>query len=255
MLPSGKWGMGFMLKKPGMSGLAMGSPSAFDMPARTSHGDVAATFGELAGSFANRSVQLSLKRGFDIAMATILLTVLSPFLLLVAIAIRIDSPGPVMFTQVRWGKDLTKFRVYKFRTMHEDLCDPTGVRQTVRGDSRVTRTGRFLRRMNFDELPQLLNVIKGDMSLVGPRCHPVGMLAAGVPYEKLVPSYHQRHTMRPGVTGLAQMNGLRGPTVCAAKARARIDQDLHYVRNFNLLLDLKIILGTAWRQVIAGGGF
>jgi lipopolysaccharide/colanic/teichoic acid biosynthesis glycosyltransferase len=245
-----------MLKKSGESWAAIASPQlrGFDIAGAGNSG-FAGSLGDVARSLGERSVQLSLKRGFDIAVASLLLIVLSPFLLLMAITIKIDSPGPVFFTQIRWGKNLTRFRVYKFRTMREDLCDPTGVRQTVMGDVRVTRTGSFMRRMNFDELPQLLNVIKGDMSLVGPRCHPVGMLAAGMPYEKLVPGYHQRHAMRPGVTGLAQMNGLRGPTICPVQARARIDHDLEYVRNFNLLMDLKIIWGTACRQMLGGDGF
>ncbi|MFB9912239.1 sugar transferase [Rhizobium paknamense] len=195
------------------------------------------------------------KRALDILVAFLALLALLPLLLLIALLIRLDSPGPALFRQVRWGKDQTKIRIYKFRTMYVDCCDPSGVRQTVAQDPRVTRLGALLRRTNIDELPQLLNVLLGDMSLVGPRCHAIGMLAAGVPYETLVPDYHRRHAMRPGITGLAQMRGLRGPTDRAARARARIASDLYYVENFSFWLDLKIILGTLKAELFNGGGF
>lgn len=138
--------------------------------------------------------------------------------------------------------------------MHKELEDVTGVAQTVVNDPRVTRIGALIRRTNIDELPQLINVLKGDMSLVGPRCHAVGMLAARVPYEHLVPDYHRRHRMKPGLTGLAQMRGLRGPTDRPAKARARIACDLFYVESFSLLLDLHILWGTLVYEVRGGRG-
>ena len=119
----------------------------------------------------------------------------------------------------------------------------------------MTRVGHWLRRTSLDELPQLVNVLKGDMSLVGPRCHAIGMRAAGKLYEELVPDYHERHLVRPGITGLAQMRGLRGPTVLASKSRARIACDIHYVDNFSLLLDLKIIAGTIRSELFGGSGF
>jgi polysaccharide biosynthesis protein PslA len=125
----------------------------------------------------------------------------------------------------------------------------------VKNDPRVTRVGAFLRRSNIDELPQLLNVLKGDMSVVGPRCHAIGMRAGGMLYEELVPEYHHRHAMRPGITGLAQMRGLRGPTDRPAKARARIASDLHYVENFSLLMDIRIIIGTLISELNGGKGF
>ena len=138
--------------------------------------------------------------------------------------------------------------------MRLEHCDPTGVNQTIERDPRITRIGRFIRRTNIDELPQLFNVVKGDMSLVGPRCHPLGMLAAGVIYENLVANYHERHVMRPGITGLAQARGLRGPTTRPAKARARIAADIHYVENFSLWLDLKIIYWTLLSEIRGGTG-
>lgn len=199
--------------------------------------------------------QLYIKRMFDIFMSASALIVLAPLLLTVSVLIKMDSDGPVLFRQNRWGKGCVRIGVYKFRSMYLDRCDQSGIAQTVQDDPRVTRVGRIIRRLNIDELPQLLNVLRGDMSLVGPRCHAVGMLAAGVPYEELVPDYHDRHTMRPGMTGLAQMRGLRGPTDRASKARARIVCDLYYVKNFSLWLDLSIIVGTIYSELKGGKGF
>jgi len=197
----------------------------------------------------------SVKRLLDVAVSAICLIVLAPLFLVVGLAIVLDSKGPVFFCQTRWGRAGKKIDVYKFRSMVADECDLSGVRQTVIDDPRVTAVGRFLRRTNIDELPQLFNVLKGEMSLVGPRCHVVGMKAAGIPYEQLVPRYHDRHLMRPGITGLAQMRGLRGPTESASRAKARIASDLHYVENFSLLLDLKIIVGTIRNEIFGGTGF
>ena len=191
----------------------------------------------------------------DILISGASLLILIPLFLLIAALIKIESRGPVLFTQQRWGMGGKKIKVYKFRSMRTDLGDPSGVQQTVRNDPRITPFGAFLRKSNFDELPQLLNVLKGDMSLVGPRCHAIGMKAAGVQYEELVPTYHERHKMRPGITGLAQMRGLRGPTVSPSKSRARIACDIHYVNNFSLLLDIKIALGTIRHEMFRGTGF
>lgn len=202
-----------------------------------------------------RTVQLALKRAFDIAASATALLMLTPLFLIVALMIRLDSPGKALFCQERWGKDCKRIRVYKFRSMRTDMLDVTGVRQTVKGDPRITRVGAILRKTNIDELPQLLNVLKGDMSLVGPRCHVIGMLAAGIPYEELVPGYHQRHVMRPGLTGLAQMRGLRGPTDRPGKARARIASDLYYIQNFSFWLDMRIIFGTIISELRGGKGF
>jgi polysaccharide biosynthesis protein PslA len=218
-------------------------------------GDVSAQ-----GRFENRSpaskaLHLSLKRCLDIAVSLSALIVLAPLLLLVALIIRLESRGPVLFKQARWGQGCKPIRVYKFRSMYTDRCDPSGVNQTVKDDPRITRMGRIIRRTNIDELPQLLNVLRGEMSLVGPRCHAIGMLAAGVPYEDLVRQYHRRHLLKPGITGLAQMRGLRGPTDRPSKARARIACDLYYVENFSIWLDLKIIIGTIRSELTGGQGF
>jgi Sugar transferases involved in lipopolysaccharide synthesis len=199
--------------------------------------------------------QLALKRTIDIVISLVALVALLPLLLAVSILIRLDSPGPVLFTQVRWGKDCRKIRIYKFRSMQVESCDQTGVAQTRPNDPRITRIGAVIRRTNIDELPQLLNVLKGDMSLVGPRCHAIGMLAAGIPYEDLVPDYHRRHSVKPGMTGLAQMRGLRGPTDRAGKARARIACDLYYIQHFSILLDLRIMIGTLLNELRGGKGF
>lgn len=194
------------------------------------------------------------KRVLDVSVAAVALIVLAPVLLLIALLIKLDSPGPIFFGQRRWGKDKSVIEVYKFRSMAIDRCDPTGVEQTIDNDPRVTRLGRVLRRTNIDELPQLWNILKGDMSLVGPRCHAIGMKACGMLYEDLVPSYHRRHGVRPGLTGLAQMRGLRGPTDTAFKARARVRADLFYIENFSLLLDLRIIMGTIRNEITGGTG-
>ncbi|TQN56572.1 sugar transferase [Agrobacterium tumefaciens] len=199
--------------------------------------------------------QFALKRTIDIAGASIALVALAPVLLTVAVLVKFDSKGPVLFSQVRWGMNGRKIRVYKFRSMRTELGDATGVAQTVKNDPRITRIGAVLRRTNIDELPQLINVLKGDMSLVGPRCHAIGMLAAGRLYEDLVPHYHMRHRVRPGITGLAQMRGLRGPTDRSDKARARIVSDLYYVENFSVWLDIKIMVGTVISELRGGKGF
>ncbi|WP_353646649.1 sugar transferase [Mesorhizobium sp. WSM2239] len=207
---------------------------------------------EIVGSWKRRA-NLAAKRLIDIALSSVALTVLSPALLLLMIIIRIESHGSPIFTQMRWGRNMSTFRVYKFRTMYVDKCDPVGVDQTAVGDCRVTRTGAILRRINIDELPQLINVLKGDMSLVGPRCHPIGMLAGGMAYEELVRSYHLRHEMRPGITGLAQVNGYRGPTTDPILAIGRIQYDLEYIRNFSVWMDLKIIFITLQKEIRFGG--
>ena len=234
-----------------MVSLDMLRAEATDLPSPVDSGAAHDVFSIDAG----QSWQLVCKRGFDILVSSMALFILAPLLLTVAAMIRLDSRGPALFHQVRWGKDCQKIKIYKFRSMFSDRGDISGVAQTVVNDPRVTRVGRIIRRLNIDELPQLLNVLKGDMSLVGPRCHAGGMLAAGVPYEHLVPEYHQRHVMRPGITGLAKMRGLRGPTDRASKAKARVASDLHYIANFSLRLDLMIIIGTIHSELRGGKGF
>lgn len=139
--------------------------------------------------------------------------------------------------------------------MFTDLCDSSGVAQTTKDDPRVTRIGRILRRTNLDEIPQLLNVLKGDMSLIGPRPHVPNMIAAGVPYEQLVENYDRRHEMRPGLTGLAQSHGLRGPTTEVEPSVMRIQRDLEYIRDFSLWMDAKILVRTVVNEFRCGQGF
>ncbi len=208
-----------------------------------------------SGHYQRRKLQLALKRLFDIAISFGALAALSPLFLVIAILIRLDSPGPVFFSQVRWGRNGTKINIFKFRSMRNDLGDKSGVKQTVENDPRITKIGAFLRRTNIDELPQLFNVLRGDMSLIGPRCHAVGMLASGMLFEELVPEYHQRHVMRPGLSGLAQIRGWRGPTTRRGEARARIMCDLYYVSNYSFMLDMQILFATLRSEVGRGTGF
>src|SRR2546429_8834482 len=195
------------------------------------------------------------KRLFDLVVASAALLFFAPLLIVVAIAIKVTSRGPVLFVQRRYGYRNRSFKIYKFRTMRTDAGDVRGVRQTVHGDSRVTRIGRILRKTSLDEIRQLLNVIKGDMSLVGPRPHVPGMLAAQLAYEDLVPYYFQRHSARPGITGLAQVSGCRGSTVEPNRAISRIDYDLHYIEKWSLSMDIMIIVRTIRREFLSGSGF
>jgi exopolysaccharide biosynthesis polyprenyl glycosylphosphotransferase len=202
----------------------------------------------------HESDRMRLKRVFDLVGAGVALLFLGPLFIAIAIAIKLTSPGPVLFTQPRYGYRNHRFRIYKFRTMYTHLSDRAGTRQASQGDPRVTSIGRILRRTSLDELPQLLNVIKGDMSLVGPRPHVPGMLAAGMLYEELVPYYFQRHTVRPGITGLAQVNGCRGSTMQAQDAIVRVDHDLEYIENWSIWLDIRILLLTCRREFLSGTG-
>jgi len=195
------------------------------------------------------------KRIFDIVAASAALLLFSPLLVAVAIAIKVTSPGSVLFFQYRYGYRNRYFKIYKFRSMRSDVCDPRGVKQAVLGDARITPIGKILRKTSFDEIPQLINVIKGDMSLVGPRPHVPGMLAADLPYEDLVPYYFQRHTARPGITGLAQVSGCRGSTIEPNRAISRIDYDLDYIEKWSLRMDIKIIARTIRKEFLSGTGF
>jgi exopolysaccharide biosynthesis polyprenyl glycosylphosphotransferase len=195
------------------------------------------------------------KRLFDIAVASAVLLFFAPLLIAVAIAIKVTSPGPILFHQYRYGYRNRFFKIYKFRSMRTDAGDVAGVKQTVEGDSRVTRVGKFLRKTSLDEIPQLFNVLKGDMSLVGPRPHVPGMLAANVPYEDLVPYYFQRHSARPGITGLAQVSGCRGSTVEPTRAISRIDYDLDYIEKWSIRMDIMILVRTVRSEFLSGSGF
>lgn len=198
--------------------------------------------------------QLAAKRLLDILLVVCALVTLAPMLLGVAVAVMLTSRGPVLFRQARVGYRGKPFMILKFRTMYVDACDASGISQATQGDRRVTPLGRFLRRTSIDELPQLINVLMGDMSLVGPRPHVAGMLAGGREFDQLVPYYDMRHMMRPGLTGWAQANGLRGPTLDADIAIRRVDHDIAYIQNYSVLLDIKIIFITLWREFLSGKG-
>jgi putative colanic acid biosynthesis UDP-glucose lipid carrier transferase len=182
----------------------------------------------------------ALKRVTDIVFATLMLIVAAPIMLLIAIAIKLDSPGSILFRQDRYGLDGERIVVYKFRTM--SVCE-NGDRivQAKRNDARVTRVGRWLRRTSLDELPQLINVLQGRMSLVGPRPHAV---AHNEEYRKQISGYMVRHKITPGITGLAQVNGCRGETSSVDDMRRRVQYDLEYLRHWCWLLDIKIMLRT-----------
>jgi exopolysaccharide biosynthesis polyprenyl glycosylphosphotransferase len=201
-----------------------------------------------------RRWQMAAKRVMDVVLAGLALVALMPLFAIVALLIKLSSKGPVLFRQEREGIDGKPFDVFKFRSMRVEDCDFSGVLQTSKDDPRCTPIGRFIRRTSVDELPQLFNVLRGDMSLVGPRPHVAGMLAAGVPYRTLVPFYDARLSMRPGLTGWAQANGLRGSTVSVTASRARIEHDVAYVQNFSLWLDIKIILMTIRTEFFGGTG-
>jgi lipopolysaccharide/colanic/teichoic acid biosynthesis glycosyltransferase len=194
------------------------------------------------------------KRLFDISGAIAGLLFLLPVFITIAVAIKLTSKGPVFFRQYRYGYRNRLFKIYKFRTMYVSLGDKSGRQQTVAGDARVTALGRILRNTSLDEIPQLINVVKGEMSLVGPRPHVPGMLAAGVLYEDLVPYYFQRHAVRPGITGLAQVSGCRGSTEDAESAITRVDFDLDYIERRSLHLDIGIIVRTVRKEFLAGSG-
>jgi polysaccharide biosynthesis protein PslA len=196
----------------------------------------------------------AMKRIFDLVGASLALLFFAPLLIAIALAIKATSSGPVFFRQARYGQRNRLFRIYKFRTMYAHLGDAAGVRQAVNNDDRVTPVGRFLRQTSLDELPQLFNVLKGEMSLVGPRPHVPGMLAGGMVYEDLVPYYFQRHMVRPGITGLAQVSGCRGSTAHRASAIARIDLDLDYIVIWSHRLDLRIIGRTIVTEFLSGNG-
>jgi lipopolysaccharide/colanic/teichoic acid biosynthesis glycosyltransferase len=178
----------------------------------------------------------------------------APLFFGIMIAIKATSRGPVFFRQYRHGYRNRLFKIYKFRTMRVADGDPAGIRQTVRDDPRITVVGRMLRRTSLDEIPQLINVIKGDMSLVGPRPHVPGMLAADVRYEELVPYYFQRHIARPGITGLAQVSGCRGSTAEPDLAIKRIDYDLDYIEKWSFQMDVELLLRTVRREFLSGSG-
>ncbi len=189
-----------------------------------------------------RGLNGMLKRASDIVFCVLILALLSPLLLIIALGVKLTSPGPVIFRQRRYGLDGKEIIVYKFRTMTVTEDDAV-VRQATRGDARVTPFGAFLRKTWLDELPQFVNVLQGRMSVVGPRPHAV---VHNETYRKLIKGYMMRHKVRPGITGWAQVNGLRGETETVEKMKARIEYDLNYLRHWSLQLDSYIIAKTVW---------
>ncbi|MEO3693514.1 undecaprenyl-phosphate glucose phosphotransferase [Roseateles paludis] len=181
-----------------------------------------------------------MKRISDIVLASIILVLISPLLVLVAIGVKLSSPGPIIFKQRRNGLDGEEIEVYKFRSMRTMDNGPV-VKQATKDDPRITRFGAFIRRTSLDELPQFINVLQGRMSIVGPRPHAV---AHNEEYRQLIKAYMVRHKVRPGITGWAQVNGLRGETDTLDKMRARVEYDLEYLRNWSIALDLQIIMRT-----------
>lgn len=184
------------------------------------------------------------KRVFDIVAGLGLLAVLSPLLIATAILIKLDSPGPILFRQVRSGQFGRKFSIYKFRSLHVDRADVEATTLVTPGDSRVSRVGRVIRKYSIDELPQLFNVLRGEMSLVGPRPHAPKAKADGQLYAEAVPDYAIRYRVKPGMTGWAQINGWRGETDTVEKLRKRVEFDFYYIRHWSFWFDLLILLRT-----------
>ncbi|WP_353227972.1 sugar transferase [Novosphingobium sp.] len=186
----------------------------------------------------------AIKRGMDIALAGPALLFLMPLLVVVAVLIRLEDGGPVFFRQQRQGRNNRLFWIYKFRSMRTQQLDHAGHRSASRDDDRITRVGRFIRRTSIDELPQLINVLRGDMSIVGPRPHAIGSLAGNKRFWEVDSRYLLRHSLKPGLTGLAQMRGLRGATDTEADLSERLQADLEYVNGWTILRDIRIVLGT-----------
>lgn len=186
----------------------------------------------------------------DKVLGMVLLASTAPLMALIALLIKLDSAGPVFFTQKRHGFNNLEIEVLKFRTMYIERSDAAGARQTARDDPRVTRIGRYLRRFSLDELPQIINVIKGEMSVVGPRPLPIGMKTENLSCQEIVEHYAGRHRMKPGITGWAQVRGLRGAATTTRELEARIAHDLFYIDNWSIGFDLYILMITVPKVLI-----
>ena len=184
---------------------------------------------------------------FDKIVALTALILLSPVMLVTAIAIKLESRGPVFFVQPRHGFNNELIRIYKFRSMRTDMLDTGAAKLVTKGDPRVTRVGRFIRKTSIDELPQLFNVLKGELSIVGPRPHALQAKAANQLYYEAVEGYFARHRVKPGMTGWAQINGWRGETDTIEKIMQRVNHDLYYIEHWSILLDLYIVVMTPIR--------
>jgi putative colanic acid biosynthesis UDP-glucose lipid carrier transferase len=193
-----------------------------------------------------------LKRIEDFVLALFIILLVSPIMLLITIAIRLESKGPAIFKQERHGWDGCVIKVYKFRSMHMHREADGQMTQATKGDARITKVGQFLRRTSLDELPQFFNVLQGRMSVVGPRPHAVVMNEY---YKDKVAYYFQRHKVKPGITGLAQVNGLRGETDTLDKMERRIELDLDYIQRWSVWLDLKIVFLTIFRGFVGKNAY
>jgi len=194
----------------------------------------------------NNTTARFLKRSEDFVLSLLILTLISPILLAISIFIKATSPGPIIFKQQRYGLNGQKIKVYKFRSMTTQ-DNGSIIKQATKNDARITPIGGFLRRTSLDELPQFINVLQGKMSIVGPRPHAV---AHNEEFRQLVPKYMQRHLVKPGITGWAQINGWRGETDTLEKMEKRVEYDLHYINNWSLWLDIKIIILTIFKGFI-----
>ncbi|NOT71780.1 MAG: undecaprenyl-phosphate glucose phosphotransferase [Hyphomicrobium sp.] len=181
---------------------------------------------------------------FDKFVGAAALVFLAPVMALVALAVKLDSKGPVLFRQKRYGFNNEMIEVFKFRSMYTDRCDAAATQLVTKGDPRVTRVGRFIRKSSLDELPQLFNVLLGDLSLVGPRPHAVQAKAGTQLYDEVVDGYFARHKVKPGITGWAQINGWRGETDTEEKILKRVEHDLYYIENWSVFFDIYILLKT-----------
>lgn len=195
------------------------------------------------------------KRLFDLFCGLAILLMLLPVLAVVALAVKLDSPGPILFRQPRLGLNDRTFTILKFRSMYANASDLMSARQTSREDARVTRVGKWLRRLSLDELPQIFNVLAGDMSLVGPRPHAPHTRAGGHLLKDVMAEYVVRHQVKPGITGWAQINGSRGELVTTEDLRRRVTYDLEYIKQWSLWLDMKIIVLTVLREVFSKHAF
>ena len=189
------------------------------------------------------------KRIFDVFFSALGLIVFSPLMLATAIAIRMGSKGPVLFKQRRYGFNNEVIEVFKFRSMYHEMADPEAKQVVTRGDARVTSIGRFIRKTSIDELPQLFNVLRGDLSLVGPRPHAVNAHTENKLWDEVVDGYFARHKVKPGVTGWAQVNGWRGEVDTPLKIRERVNCDLYYIENWSLMLDMYILAITPMKLI------
>jgi Undecaprenyl-phosphate glucose phosphotransferase len=191
----------------------------------------------------------AVKAVFDRVVAALALVMLSPLMLLVALAVKLESKGPILFRQARYGFNNDMIGVYKFRSMYVDMTDTNCEKQVTKHDPRVTKVGRFIRKTSMDELPQLFNVLRGELSLVGPRPHATQSKAANELYQNVVDGYFARHRMKPGITGWAQINGWRGETDTLEKIERRVEHDLHYIENWSLPFDLYILALTPFSLI------